>query len=338
MEPDWLGYLWDLLDEDETGHVEHQLASSSEARRKLTLVRQMAAPLGYDRVPPSPPRDLVFNTLRRVAEHACRKDRDAAAERAGRSRPVVPAAGSGAAGSPWSRWRRADVLIAAGIALVLLTLAAPAILWLREHQHRVACADNLRQVYYGLSTWANDHGGQLPGPAPRGPLARAGVVMVRLHEGQLLADPKQATCPAKAVRQPPRIPRSSELEQLFQQDRRLYEETVRQMGGCYAYHLGFCDRDNRTLLPVTMSCDKLTPFMADRPHRREEGVGWNRDNSPNHARRGQNVLHLDGSVQFIITRCLGEDDLYLDRKRRVRAGQGPHDHVLGVSETTPLSD
>ncbi|MCS6977745.1 MAG: hypothetical protein NZM31_12165 [Gemmatales bacterium] len=334
---DLLGYLLNLLDDESSQAVERELQQSSEARRKLTKLRRNLAPLGYDNEPPAPPANLVFNTLRKVAEAACRKEPSRNASRA--IRKVGPGLSSGSSGvSGWTRWRRMDVLIAASIAFLGLLMAAPAILILRETQSRVACANNLRELYTGLSTWAADHSDKFPGPEPRGPLARAGVVMVRLNDGQLLGSPRQVNCPANKVRNPPHIPSAEELHHLFEKNRDSYHQLVRRMGGCYAYHLGFSNPETKNLEHVSFNCDKLTPILADRPPRSEEGPGWNVRNSPNHGGRGQNVLRVGGNVQFVTNRCLDRDDIYLNSRRRCRAGQGPNDNVLGCSETQPLSD
>lgn len=337
MEHDLIGYLLNLLDDDSAQSVERELQRSSEARRKLTRLRRSMAPLAYDNVPPAPPPDLVFKTLRKVAETACRKDTPRTGSTSGRRPgPTVPLSSPTASGR--GRWRRIDVLIAASIAFIGLLMVPPAIVLLRESQHRVACANNLRELYTSLSAWAADHNNTLPGPEREGPLARAGVVMVRLNDGQLLGSPRQANCPANQVRTPPQIPSARELERLFECNRASYEQLVRRMGGCYSYHLGFVRPDTKTLDRVSLACDNLTPILADRPPRPEEGPGWNVRNSPNHAGRGQNVLKVGGNVQFLTTRYLDRDDIYLNRKRRCRAGEGPNDNVLAPSETPPLSD
>lgn len=337
MEQDLIGYLLNLLEDDSAQSVERELQQSAEARRKLARLRRSMEPLAYDNDPPTPPPDLVFKTLRKVAEAACRKDAPRTGSPSGRrAGPTVPLSSPAASGK--GRWRRIDVLIAASIAFLGLLMVPPAIVLLRESQHRVACANNLRELYTSLSTWAADHNNTLPGPEREGPLARAGVVMVRLNDEQLLGSPRQANCPANQVRNPPHIPSARELERLFECNRASYEQLVRRMGGCYSYHLGFVRPETNSLERVSFECDKLTPILADRPPRAEEGPGWNVRNSPNHAGRGQNVLKVGGNVQFLTTRYLDRDDIYLNRKRRCRAGEGPNDNVLGPSETPPLSD
>jgi hypothetical protein len=323
MDQDLLGYLLDALDPEATAAMERHLETSAEARRKLMALRQALQPLSHDSEPPLPPPNLVWNTIRRLAQRECSTEAPPRVL-------TLPRERSGGRGL----WHRPDVLVAASIAFVALLLVPPALLYVRDRQHRVACANNLKEVYSGLQAWARANGDHLPGPEPQGPCARAGMMMVKLKEDGLLDGRKLVNCPANNVSRPPYIPSSEELRGRF--GRADYDDLVRKMGGCYAYHMGHVDQMNQ-LQPISLTDDKLIPIMADRPPRPEEGVGWNVANSPNHSGRGQNVLHLGGNVQFLPTRFIDRDDIYLTTDRRMKAGR-PKDHVLAPSETTPLGD
>jgi prepilin-type processing-associated H-X9-DG protein len=58
-------------------------------------------------------------------------------------------------------------------------------------------------------------------------------------------------------------------------------------------------------------------------------------NSINHGGAGQNVLFADGHVQFLPQRTFGEDDIFLNRDRKVAAGLDATDIVLGYSAARP---
>jgi len=331
MDQELLGYLLDSLDAETNEAVERHLETSADARRKLMALRKAIAPLTYDSDPPPPPQNLVFNTLRRIAEAECKpKAANSSVARLPSPSRAMPVGG----------WRRPDVLIAASIALLGLLMVPPALILVREQHHRVACANNLRDIYGGLAGWASTHGGKLPGPDEKGPLARAGMVMVRLNEDSQRPNEvrKWVNCPANGVKDPPEIPTAAELENLYHKNRAAYEDLVRKMGGCYAYRMGHVDKATGRLIPVSIDDDKMTPIVADRPPRPEDGVGWNVKNSPNHGGRGQNVLHLGGNVQFLPSRFIDKDDIYLNKKRWTRAGEERTDHVLAPSEAVPMGD
>jgi hypothetical protein len=71
------------------------------------------------------------------------------------------------------------------------------------------------------------------------------------------------------------------------------------------------------------------PVVADQP----DHVNYARileGNSPNHSRRGQNVLFSDGSIRFYQTRRISphDEDLYLNNQRELQPGLDEQDSVL----------
>ena len=78
--------------------------------------------------------------------------------------------------------------------------------------------------------------------------------------------------------------------------------------------------------------------MADRPpFDQRNPVGLDR-NSANHGGSGQNVLYLDGHVNYATSRLVGPsgDDIYLNRRREINAGLGRGDSVLGAGSVRVL--
>src|SRR5688572_25172219 len=99
MDDRLVGYLLNALDDDARREVESYVQQSSDARRKLELLRTALAPLESDRDDPTPPAGLAERTLAQVKSLPRRRLRSS-------PRP------SGGAGSIPSRWRRTDLLVA----------------------------------------------------------------------------------------------------------------------------------------------------------------------------------------------------------------------------------
>src|SRR5262245_41376133 len=109
MDENLVGYLLNALDPEAHRRVEEQLSADAAARERLALLRRALQPLAADRDPPEPPPGLRVRTLALVAEHACRKPAEP---------PRAPALRTAGGRATW--WRRADVLVAAGLLLTAL--------------------------------------------------------------------------------------------------------------------------------------------------------------------------------------------------------------------------
>jgi hypothetical protein len=238
-----------------------------------------------------------------------------------------------------SRWRRADVLVAASIALVVMLMLPPAVLSLRQQANRMACAKNLGEVHQALMQYAEDprHAGFLPLPAREGARARAGIYAPALHEAGYWRAPMQVICPANHRGQPLSPPPTlQELDELARDHPQEYLAVCRNMGGCYAYRFGYLEDLTRKYVGIHQSLGNEEPILADRPPRGFEALASKAGNSPNHGGRGQNVLYLGGQVRFQTDRMIGKDDLFTNRLGEVAHGRGAHDVVLAPSEREPF--
>ncbi len=320
MNPDLLGYVLNVLKPEERRSVERHLESSPEARKRLEGLRRMLRPLGYDREDAGPAKDLVVNTLKRVARYRTKRVGPPAPPVI--DRPVVR-----------SRWRRPDVLVAASIALLILAMIPPGVMYLRRHSQVVACADNLRLFHAAFEQYAERHGGDLPGPDQEGPLAFAGVYPSRLRDDGCWQGPMQVVCPANRRGAGPCVLPS--LEEVKSKNCQVMRTSL---GGCYGYNLGYLDEKTGQFRTVSRKVGDDMPIMADRPPRptnSKEQKTWQTANSPNHGGCGQNVLYLGGHVRYECKRTLGGDDIFLNTLGRVAAGRGPRDAVLAFSEASP---
>jgi prepilin-type processing-associated H-X9-DG protein len=114
-----------------------------------------------------------------------------------------------------------------------------------------------------------------------------------------------------------------------------FKRLTRGLAGCYAYSLGYREAGGTALYGLTKGMGDRLPLMADAPSC-DGGSEVLSGNSANHGGRGQNVLFIDGHVEFRTTRSLGtDDDIYLNAEHKVAAGHGPQDAVLGRSDATP---
>lgn len=308
-------YALNLLDEPDRRRVEARLADDPDYQSRLHLVRQALEPLEADREQPAPPPGLVASTIARVAEHICRPLPKAPPTVSVLSMPE----------RPW--WRRVDVLVAAGLLLVVIGLGGPMLVW--SHRTRVQtaqCQDNLRVMYSALDGY-HQNKGSYPDVA-REKHKSAGMVMPILRQSGYLKD-KPVICPGAMIVKPAWLP----LEELRAMDPETFERHAGDLNPGYAYTLSF--RDGDVYYPPTkMKPGMLStmPLMADCPAGEEEP-----ENSLNHAGGGQNVLFQDGHVKFLKTRHVGYggDDIFRNKENKVAAGLDMFDSVLGCSRAKP---
>ena len=319
MKENLVGYLLNALDPETHREVEASLRADPAARQELEALRQALEPLSADRAEPEPPPGLVVRTLGRVAEYCC-QDLPRA--------PIPRGTRAPAGGRPL--WRRADVLVAA---TVLLTAAGIGIAWLSHARQRSSiaeCQNNLRVFFHGLKTYAEIHAGNMPNVAAVEPPRNVAgmVVPILMNAGTLPAD-ANVGCPGSS--QPRTCPLT--LERLETLDPETFKERAQDLICCYAYSLGHHDANgyHGPRFDPDLPTSWLA-IMADAPPR-DPSFG----NSPNHGGEGQNVLFLDGHVNFCKTRNVGVegDDIYLNRAGRQAAGLDRTDTVLGGSACSP---
>jgi hypothetical protein len=319
MDENLVGYLLDALDPETRQQVEAHLASGPEARARLELLRRALEPLAADAEPPEPRPGLALSALARVAEHRCRPLPDAP--------PPLP---SQRLTSPsWWLPRRADLLVAAAVLIVLAGLALPALHHLRQVYHRNTCANNLRMLWASLRSYGELNDRELPRVEKDAPHNVAGIFVPVLHDAGVLSPGTRLVCPGDERQTEPVPQRVAELEALYESNREAFFAAARNLAGSYAYTMGYQDGVQLRGLR-TDSGDEL-PVLADRLPGDAGG------NSPNHGGDGQNVLYLGGNVAWCVQRNVGVnlDDIYVNRLNKVRAGLAREDTVLGPSDSSP---
>lgn len=315
MDDHLLGYLLESLDPPTRQKVEAELQSSPEARARLVRIQAALAPLAEDAADPEPPPTLVLDTLARVAEYRC----------SSRAIPTAPPARP----EVWGHFRRADVLVAASVLVVVLGLLAPLLSGMWRNHDRHACANNLRKFWAALSAYADTHEGEFPRVEVEGPRSVAGIFVPTLNEAGLL-EGVTVTCPGRGSTRPAGG-RVAELERLYHDRPDEFTVVARTLAGCYAYSLGY--EEGHHLRGLRRDSGDGLPILADR-------AGEKAPNSDNHGGSGQNVLFVGGHVRWATRPTIGMDGdhIYLNQKLRREAGLCRIDTVLGASEARPYPD
>jgi prepilin-type processing-associated H-X9-DG protein len=331
MDDLYLGYLLNALTPAEKAAVESHLRTHPADEAKLEGLRRVLRPLEADRDDIVPPPGLVAATLARVAEHiiASRRADDSTStdklpivpmrppltcESRAEPRPEpVPAR------APLRRW--VEVGVAAGIGFLVVGLGMAGVQKIRWDSQKVACQNNLRVMYQGLSGYADSHAGHYPQIGPDSP---AGSFVATLVAADQFPGDLKLVCPA-ADNVPPELIR-------FRPDPLAPPglEVIQQVG--YAYTLGFRG-PNGELYGIRWGAPDRTPLAADLPAAAVAPLPG--PLSPHG--RGQNVLYADGRVQFCTNATVGPlgDDIYRNAANEVRAGLHRIDAVLGRAADVP---
>jgi hypothetical protein len=318
-------YLLGELDADERRDLQSRLKSSPELRAELEQLRScFASSQDEDLFAPDAPTGLAARTAGLVSSGEIAGDSLKSRE-GGMSH-----AGDGPAGL--LGWSLADLTVAGGVMLAVSMLIFPALRNSRDGTRRTVCQDHQRQMWFLVTEFANNNGGQIP---KVGPNDNAGSFVIQLLRGDYIPSGDLANllvCPgaprargftimlpsAQAIRamSSAQLAHESAKASPFYNYRLPY-----RVGGNYYY----VQNDHRTMSPVLSdaSGDNQTDPM-----------------SPNHCGRLVQVQFADGSLRSLTSVTLPglNDDMYRNDLGRVAAGLRPLDAVLGPSNATPGDD
>ncbi len=320
MDENLIGYLLDALDEPTKQQVEQHLRDHPEARQRIAVLKQALTPFALDQEAAAPPVALAERTLAKIAAHICAKPT------ATGELPKAPALTSETSSGGRTWWRRADVLVAASLLLMIAGIGLTVLGRIHgpSSQALVAdCKNNLLQFYIGLQQYHDTHG-SFPDITKQAPRNVAGMVVPLLVEAGTLPASASIRCPGNGMPRSCQVTASALRE--LSDDEFLRRSPTLSM--CYAYSLGYRDEDK--VLHATGTDPNIArshlPIMADRPP--TEGI---ETNSINHGFDGQNVLFCDGHISFLTRRTFGGDDIFRNDNGKMEAGVGPRDYVLGFS-------
>ncbi len=178
MREDLVGYLIGALEPHESAAVEAQLTRDDGLRRNLELLRRSLSILESHRESFDPPGGLAARTCQFVAVQV--------------NTTLAPVPAS-------SRWRMADLVVAAGIFIAASMLFFPAIYHSRYSSQIANCENNLRRISQALAEYSGLHHGYFPGLSPEGPQSAAGVYAVKLMDDGLVKEPQWFVCPASPL-------------------------------------------------------------------------------------------------------------------------------------------
>jgi hypothetical protein len=337
------GYLLEALDDDDRRSVDEQLARDPAARDRLEALRAKLQPLAIDADDIEPPPGLVVRTVARVAEVRVQ----APATLPLQAPAVAPSAVAG--GRRW--FRRLDVLATAAIVLIVGMLTVPWMVRLRHEAQVRECQRNMALFWNAFQVYGEVHDKKLPGLEKDGPRSFAGVFVPMLGDAGVLSNEVSILCPAVGRRAADSHSLKA-LEGYYTEDtsnlsalERYYADkgpeeyrvVVREIGGSYAYPLGYIEGDHLTGL----RCDDgdSQPLLADVPCVVSiPGGSVCEANSLTHGRPGQNVLYVGGNVRWCTTRTVGYDgdDIFVNQDHQIRAGLNRFDAVLASGDARPV--
>ncbi len=311
-----LDYLLGNLEAHERGVFEHRLQTDPLLSERLDQLGASLNRLLDDGLTHDPPEGLATRTVAFVAQEKGRKIH----------RPFH----DHSTGRLPYRW--ADVAVAASIFFVGVLTILPLLQYARDRRNHAACAFNLGQIGQKLTQYAS-----LNSSYPYSPDARpddpAGTFAVVLHDAGLLPDLAVLDCPYNGACEHPvaQLPRYEDFKGIRNSD----PERYRRLTGLsdYAYHVGY-RHPTGEIGPLESRHAGVIPLIADKPdHDDHEAV--KPGNSPNHGRRGQNVLFSDGAVKWLKTRFVSpqDPDIFLNNDNLAQPGTHAQDSVLLSSDT-----
>ncbi len=318
----------DRLNHEERSWVENALRSDEALRAKSEQLGLVLQPL--DHWTAAPPVNLADRVLSYVAKEC------AAATMV---RPTSPANPRGRA--PFVSLR--DLVAVAACLALMVGVLVPGLSSLRDHSQRARCASNLGSIFRGTATYQAAFGGSLPfagGPrqtawlpegADRRPYAsnsRHVYLTVKGRFGPRVAD---FVCPGCVTHEPMR-----------NEDVDRYDDFARASDVSYSFaNLSGATPNLHPRRSVAYAADH-NPLFVDGHF--DASVNADTANSPAHRGKGQKVLALDGSVEWLTSPTFGEDqdNLWLTGNLRTYKGiETPVDEndvhlVPGIPSTDPV--
>ncbi|WP_165221547.1 hypothetical protein [Aquisphaera insulae] len=287
--------------------MERAIRDDSELASRAELLSRRLQLLLDDGEGPEPPPGLHLRTMTLVARERARP----------RALPdLIPAR---------SRFRWADLAVAASIFLAGTVTLIPAIQHSRERMNMAGCVFNLEQLGKSFAQYASIKQ-SYPYPPGQKTDAPAGTFATFLHDAGVLTDLSVLDCPHNGRQKAPReLPSFEQTEEIQRTDPDRY---ARLFPWDYAYNVGYRQGSGRPG-PVESRPAMAIPVVADAPAH-EDFARILPGNSPNHGGRGQNVLYSDGSVRHLPTRRVSphDQDLFLNNRNELQPGLDEQDSAI----------
>ncbi len=227
------------------------------------------------------------------------------------------------------RW--ADFAVAAGIFIAGTLTLLPAIHRSRERMNQAGCVFNLQQLGNSLAQYASLHPFLPYPPSTQVRHPRRNVRRDASRRGRA-RQPVAARLPVQRA-MPARDERARELRSGRSDPKDRSRGVSPMLCWDYAYNVGYRHASRSGPGPLEVVHSSQIPVLADQPDH-QDFLTIREGNSPNHGRRGQNVLFGDGSVRWFYSRLVGphDPDLYLNNDHQPRPGVDVSDSVLMPSK------
>jgi prepilin-type processing-associated H-X9-DG protein len=337
-----LGYLLGGLPDNETSQVEAALQFSPELRQRLEDLKGLLDPLPAAAEVYEPRSDLVQDTWALI--HASSQDAHLSVGSKTESQL------SDARRLDWSAvpssirvaWLDSLVAIAAGI--IFFSFLFPSIWQWRESSRRIACAENIRNIGSGLSTYADlSPSGKLPPIELQGVKTFAGMYAIHLRDLDLLDSTKWVHCPSnRPLSILSMIPTSEQFLSSPPEQQRILQYLV---GGNYAYHLGAWI--NGQYQTPKLESPVRFAVLGDMWPSSFGTVDMTEHPPMLHGDRVANILFNDGSIRLIRLPSQNDagflyassiDNPFLNQDQEQDVGIGINDACLGPSHWRPGVD
>jgi prepilin-type processing-associated H-X9-DG protein len=308
-------YALGLTSEAETREAERLVAGDEEAARIHRVLQSAVSPLENWEIEPCPDH-LVEATVARFQgafEKETSQDRLSqllATEEKGGRIIRIPL------------WRNFGSLAAVAAAIVLIAgIIVPAMGLSRQKYFQERCQSQLKGIYAGLASYVSDHDGRMPhvvmaAGAPWWKVGDQGQenqsntrhAWLLVRKGYL--DPDDFVCPG-GEKGKPKVLDAQEISRYNDFPGREYVQ--------FSMRMCCPEFGQMTLGQRRVILADLNPLSEKLPSNDSTSMSirLNREllrNSPNHNRRGQNVLFCDGSVEFNrgrTTKVAATDDIYM---------------------------
>ena len=316
--PQILDYHFGLDDSRQRVQTEKLLADDAEAQTVKSALERVTARLdgwGDEPVPAGlADRTLELISHRRGADKLAKASAAVVADTA----KGKPSASPGRA--RWVFGNLRDLVAVAACLMLVFVLSRPGFRYARDISQQYQCASQMRQTGQATAQYANEHSGRLPSAKRRPgrlhwPVGRTGTpnasntrnIYLLVKDGYLPLDVFRCPSSDRTIR----IRFSSDSKTLKQLHDFPDSRAVN-------YSFGVVAGKNRSKWgrPGDVLMVDQNPLFIDN---QQDVLDLNtasadllRINSPNHSRRGQNILFMDGRVIFSKSRHIGQnhDDIY----------------------------
>ncbi len=279
-----LDFHLDRLAEEERSWITAELARDAELRAKSDRLGRILQPLDHSSLAPAP-ASLAENVLDYVARA---------------TDPLLRVPFTGDSGRPlrFPFLRAREFIAAAACILLLVTVAVPGVSEVRHRSQRAACASHLGMIFRGASAYQHAYGDSLPfagsvanaswlpggsGEAPFASNSRHPYLLVKLGYGPA---PKDFICPGDADAE------AMPGGEIADRD----DFTAARNINYDSLNLAGATPNLRPPVAIAYLSDANPLFVGARFN---DAVDPNSTNSPAHRGRGQTVLTLNGSAQFV---------------------------------------